>query len=83
MAGNGVQRVETDRTPIGVVDRIRQQVVGIDEHGRYHDHRRIAPAGAVEREGDQQRDDEVQGDVDHVGRPQRLNALVRRGNVTL
>jgi len=54
-----VQRVETDGTPIGIVNRIGYQMVGIDNHGSYHDQRRLAPGAAVEREGDQQRDDEV------------------------
>ena len=63
---NGMQWVETDGTPIGVVNWISQQMVGIDDHGCYHDECRIAPATAVKRNGDQQRNGEVQGDVNHV-----------------
>lgn len=64
--GDSVKRVEANRTPIGIVDRISQQMIGIDNYGRHHDQCRVEPAVAVERESDQWRDDEVQGDVDHV-----------------
>lgn len=55
-SGSGMQRVETDGAPIRIVDRVSQQVVDIDDHGRNHDHRRVAPVAMVERERYQQRD---------------------------
>jgi len=69
--GRGVQWVDADGTPIRIVDRGRQQVVDVDNHGRNHNHRRAAPAAPVERERSQQRDHDVQSDMDHfcvVGR---------------
>ena len=51
--GDGVQRMEPDGTASGIVDRISQQVVCINKHGRNHDHGRIAPAATEERKCDQ------------------------------
>lgn len=64
--GDSVKRVEANRTPIGIVDRISQQMIGIDNYGPHYDQCRIEPAVAVECESDQWRDDEMQRDVDHV-----------------
>ena len=60
-----MQWVETDGTPIRIVDRVSQQVIDIGDHGRNHDHRRVAPTATVERERDKQRGYEVQSDVYH------------------
>jgi hypothetical protein len=60
-----VQRVEANGTPGGVIDGVRQQVVHIDHHCRYHDQCGITPPLSEEEQGDYQRNSEVQDNVNH------------------
>lgn len=52
--GSGVQRVETDRAPLGIVDGVGDQVIEIHKHRRDHDQRGPPPVGSVESERDKQ-----------------------------
>lgn len=63
--GRGVQRVESDRAARRVVNRIREQVIEIDEQRRDHQQRSHTPAGAVDRQRDRDGDDEVKCNVKH------------------
>lgn len=63
--GPRVQRVEANGAPIRIIDWYGQQMIGIHHHRRDHEQRRTTPAATVERQRHKQRDEEVQGDVDH------------------
>lgn len=57
--GCRVQRMIADRTPLGIVDGVGEQVIEVDEHRRDHDQGSLAPAATVEHERDEHGDGEV------------------------
>lgn len=56
---HSVQGMESDRTAVGIVNGVSQQVVCINQHGGNHNHGCVAPSAVVEQECDQRRDDKV------------------------
>src|SRR5690606_40353156 len=64
--GRSVQGMKTDAAALRIVYGGREQVVQIDQHGGQHDQPRAHPAGTEDQAGDQPRNEEVEGEVDHV-----------------
>ena len=59
-----VQRMETDAAALGVIDRIGQQVVDVDDETAQHQAECFQPFLQVERTGNGQRNEKVQGDME-------------------
>lgn len=60
-----MQWVKADGTAAWIIDRIGQQVIDIDNQGCNHDQNRISPTAPVKDKGHDNRDNEVECDVDH------------------
>lgn len=62
----GVEWMKTDRTSVGIIDRVCQQVVCINNHCSNHYQSSITPSAAIEHKCGKQGDNKVEGNVNHV-----------------